>query len=141
MTRLRGTAQGSDQVNGPDDTCSGFHVTGGGVTQSRLGDGTYTEDLCAVPDETGLNYSLTGTWDTSTAKGDLSGSVSGEVVYSNRDFKYHYNVAIMVTGGTQAFAGAQGTIRVGGIGDFYYDDATGSFAVDDTLTFSGNIRV
>jgi hypothetical protein len=137
VTRLRGTATGVDQL-GADDSCSGIYATGTGTTQSNLGAGSYSENICAVPNSRGTRYRLTGTYTSTSSEGDINGTVTGLAVYSERDGYYHYDIAISVDGGTQAFTGAQGRIRVRGTGEFDYENG---LALDDSLSFRGVIKV
>jgi len=137
--RLRGTSQGADQSLGADASCTGTHMTGKGTTHSGLGDGTYTEDLCATVDTGGMKaFSFTGTYNVTSPKGELHGTATGRAVYSERDLKFHYSIAIAVDGGTNSFVGAHGTLREYGTGEF--DNTDGTLVLKTDLALRGVIK-
>lgn len=101
----------------PYDGCSYFHlVTDGAGDWTVLGETTFALDYCVA---TGVDPRPveSGTFVITTSSGTLVGDVSGWTTSDGLPptFEWPYQLMLGVTGGTDAFIGASGTIVLDGV--------------------------
>jgi hypothetical protein len=97
--------------------CPAFHtIHNGGGSWQGLGDVTFDLDYCVELD---LNAPspLAGTIDITTATGTLTGTVEGEIAAVGGPEGYAADYAVTLTGGTDAYAEATGSLDLAGLWD------------------------
>jgi hypothetical protein len=97
--------------------CPSFHTIHNGVgSWTGLGDVTFDLDYCVELQSQGPSP-LSGTITITAAAGTLTGTVEGEVAGVGGPEGYAADYSVTVTGGTEAYAEATGTLELAGVWD------------------------